>query len=498
MKNTKIFQFALLSFLVVFGSAICFADEANFLAKKNLVEYIEREIQYVEQDLKQPYESAMYGRGSLEFKKNERLRKESLVLEQKSLKNMLRVVKNQSEDTLAAMLVEKFIEGNLSWEGHSNNLGLYIQVLGETAIPAIDQSFDRTSTLIKSHLLAILGAIRSTEAMPVIQRGIKDENKDVVLAAFRAWQQILGSSKSQEVEKVLFAAGEPLKIQQDTERIFLTGDLQWYDELLLASEKQSIPLYDLAIIVNFDSFPADVVSRHVEYLIPILQAADINMSEKRLAAQLLLKVTEPEKLKKFAVLLPDLLSKRFGQGGVIENYSDYPKFSSDMSPFSHAEIVNLSDRILIALNTEQIRALQTENSANQMLRMFFETELNKRVGVTIVSQEQVFNFRIDVADQEGNIVSTGNYELKLDHEQKIILPLGKNGFPGHTVTLMLKLDHEKHMFHLKSVMIDFKPHAASFDAYVSFSGSYEILLSESPEKQYKWIFTNLETIKPGN
>ena len=497
-KSIRFYAFFLLMFFVVSARPCLAADAAA--AKKNLVSYISNEIKELDQQAAHPYESQRFILNSEEAKKEEKVIRESLAVERKKLSNMLSLVQAQSEEKLPTVLVDYYVDENLSWEKYPNNLGQYIQILGEVSVPAIDARFDHASSRIKTYLLSMLGAIHSPKSMPIIRRALMDDSKDVILAALKAWHET-----GPEVEKMLADSKGKWTIKEPDLKnainpsadpsFYLSGDNEWYDALLSFSEAKKVTFYDLSMIVNFSEFPEAVVGRHIPFLLTLVDVKNSNsLSERTLAAQLLTKITDPGQVKQLSPLIVQLIPERYREGGVIENYEDYPRTPVSKSPFSYDQIVTVTDRIANVLTVPELQDLLTRNSTQISMRVYLQNLLDKKTGTPAAVIEKSLNLRIDVFDSSGAVISSGTYNLALNQEQKVILPAGANAFPEHQLKITPRLDPAKGMFYLNPIFIDFKPSAAMLDAYLPFHGANQIKFRDfinGQPQEFQWKFSHI-------
>lgn len=223
-----------------------------------------------------------------------------------------------------------------------------------------------------------------------------------------------------------------------------------------------------------------------------------NSGKRAVARQLILRLSNPEYIRRIEPLLTGILCERFGWKGVVEGFSsNISKPIGAWVGFNEREADGLLKKIGANLSADDIRLHLKKNLNNFLTEWYLKDLLGRKGGEPFDAKGRSFSFKIEAVDPSGYVLASSVFELEYGKEQNIVLPSTSSDYPSHTIKLKLGLDPATRFFRIDPILIDLKPHASGFGIYVPVGGINETSLIEplaGKKQTIKWRFEHMAFI----
>lgn len=412
--------------------------------------------------------------------------------ERKKLNRLLKLIEQTPEDELPRALVDICFR-NPTRRGQYPPLEKYLISLGGSAIAPLSEVYDSASEFERTTILVILGNIESREGLPVVRRGLKDSSLHVQDSAFNALRMILKQEAIPELEELLAGANQPDLLIMILRQLSILESPNWCRTFLELVQTEQLTLSDIHLIGDPRNCSEEILAQHTQTLTKHLSSEDLNVGS--IARDFLLRVNEPQALKKLMPIVPQLISERFAAGGTIKQYDRYPEKLPQQLKFTDREADLLLGKIAAALTLEEIEKEAAQTEIGLLPRLYFQNLFAQKNGTGLKVEGRPVTLKIEALDENNKLLASSDYHLTIGNDEEIELKSISPDFPDHRLDLKINFDPINMSFKVDPMLIHLKPYGAGFTFAIPVEGSYEINLivnTRNGRVPIRWVFSHLE------
>ena len=405
-------------------------------------------------------------------------------------------------------------------------LKLYVFSIGkDIMIPIINNIYNESSSKSREKMLGLLAWFASRQTLPLIKQALNDSSPKVRSQAQIAFSAIFKWLQYKpELKEMLITTTNLWYLKQKPKVIppyfTITGNKDWYEKFFRLIRNEKASFYDLDLLGDLKDCPEEVVVNNLPFLMteivyhhpdshsyiqidPLIKHRNHDKAHPKnylnSSMHLLLNLDKKRYIHKLYPLLTILLHDHYWGGAAKTGYplggADYRFKPSpiNMRRFQAYQSNTLLKKIASSLQDKDIKKWRKILPYDFLTDLFLQNLLNQKKGIHSDLYRQDIYLNITIINQTNNeILASSKYSLKYDTEETFILP-SVNQISGYVITAKARLDYDKWMI-LTSILIDFKPHGAGFDAYIPIAGSTELSLSVRSTQgkiPTKWVFEHI-------